>query len=148
MHFALTLEGLESAFAAADRVNNTTIDHIRYKCKTDQALLMQYVSLKPRNVLEPMDLKANVAYSPAPAPAPAFHQINHDSVNNQPVIPSVPSMIHFSTYGSSANSERAYSSEPASSSYSFLSVRSNERLINSPVMYSESTSMTRILSSR
>ena len=79
VHFALTLEGLESAFAAAERVNNTTIDCIRYKCKTDQALLMQYLSLKSLNV---SDCK--------------------------PAIPSPLYTLHFSTYENSPKAERVY----------------------------------------
>jgi len=46
VHFSLTLAGLQSALTASERVNNCTIDDITYKCKTDQALVMQYMSLK------------------------------------------------------------------------------------------------------
>ena len=110
MHFALTLSGLESAFSAAERVNERTIDGIRYKCKTDQALLMQYMSLKS---FKSNDMKTKNVSSPVPARTSDYRiksfteplsQMDRDFLSAQQVS-SVCRPLHFSTYGSSVEPE-------------------------------------------
>lgn len=88
VHFSLTLAGVEAALAAAERVNNCEFDRITYKCKSDQALLMQYMSLKSS------DFKRNRFNSDMRAP---LSQTNPES-HRRPI--SYP--LKFSTYENAA----------------------------------------------
>ncbi len=159
MHFALTLGGLESAFNAAERVNERMIDGIRYKCKTDQALLMQYMSLKCR-VPEPCNAvtaKAKLVSTPIPAPSPVsvagpshgiksfrdpFSEVDRDNHCVDRTYKTVPSssfplMLHFSTYGSKVEAERFYSSPISSDGSSFLPARRSQQHFDKSVMCCE-----------
>lgn len=151
MHFALTLRGVESALEAAERVNNRMIRHITYKCKTDQKLLMQYLSLNPCDInASESHLKASIP-NPVPAatipherrgygfksPGETFSQIHWGCERLcESVIPSISSLAHtlqFSTYGS-IEEERVYSST--------IFVRRHEN-IDQSVMSNEPSSVTR-----
>lgn len=168
----MTLGGLESAFSAAERVNERMIDGIRYKCKTDQALLMQYMSLKSCNGSEPFKaqtLKIKSAFIPVPVaasttrysersthdvtyhPEPFLH-IGSDSnywSEERPGNPAIPLDTHalrFSTYGSSVEDQIVYSS-PLSSDVSFLKAKRDQQYIDKSVMHNEPSSVTQRFSS-